>query len=305
MADWYALSALDELGPMTREELADLVRKGEIDPDTLVRQGKASWQPARDVPGLCEPKPKKPKPDEAGNSGKAEAQKPKSGMQAAIDAALEAEAAAAKRAAELASDTKPKHAATATSLGTPVTKQEVEQEARDLMAELAPSLPYWLMGLGFGFWFVTIKAAHPSLALVLNYLGLAAGLYGASLYARMRWGRELKWIRKASLAGMFLLIALWACFDSYVTEYKQDGTDHRDTIRRWTGTVLARRRYFRQPGMEYESWGPTNAAGQPHGHWQTRWIEPTEYNARDAKGMWFWNGTPMSEEEYHAKRAAS
>ncbi len=52
MADWFYAMGSEPIGPYTAEQMKDLIRRGVINPDTLVwREGQSGWLPVRDAVG--------------------------------------------------------------------------------------------------------------------------------------------------------------------------------------------------------------------------------------------------------------
>jgi|GEM_PF-4955099 len=293
--EWYALSAFTELGPMGRDALTELIRAGEIDGDTPVREGNQPWRPLREVPGLCDIKVRTRE-----ESAKVKVFRPrkKGAISDAIDAAMDAEEAADEN-----DGIKVPHTATPTEMNRTVTKEELRKEARDMFSEMAPSLPYWMMGAGSVIALCTMRGANWSPAVVAHYGGIVAALTGAVVWVRTRLGRAALWVTPVTMVGAFLALVFWVSIDLQVLTYTSaDGATHRDTSRRWSGEVLSRVRTLRQPRSEYQTWGPTNPAGVPHGFWQIHWYEPAENNTRDAAGSWFYNGQLVTQEEWESRQ---
>jgi uncharacterized RDD family membrane protein YckC len=52
MADWFYAMGSEPIGPYTAEQMKDLIRRGVINPDTLVwREGQSGWLPVREAVG--------------------------------------------------------------------------------------------------------------------------------------------------------------------------------------------------------------------------------------------------------------
>jgi len=54
MAQWFMQSAAEELGPFAPSQLLEMVRRGEITPETKLKKDNSAWFPADQVGGLFE-----------------------------------------------------------------------------------------------------------------------------------------------------------------------------------------------------------------------------------------------------------
>ena len=62
--EWFCKVMGTEVGPLTQDQLVDMVRNHRVNPEDLVRRNKSQWVPAFEVKGLFEAaaKPAPPKP---------------------------------------------------------------------------------------------------------------------------------------------------------------------------------------------------------------------------------------------------